>query len=78
MAKKITAETIDDEIAAEAFHVFPGNMVTVCLITLKDGRKVVGECACASPAEFDQEGHRNAAREHARSRILTSKFAKEV
>ena len=33
----ITAQHIEDQIASEAYYVFPGTTATVCLLTLKRG-----------------------------------------
>ena len=39
---RITEEHIEDVIQDTQFYVFPGTTVTVCLLTLKNGAKVVG------------------------------------
>lgn len=68
-APRITPDMIDDAIAAEAYHVFPGTTLTVCALTLKNGFQVVGESACASPDNFDREIGRKIARDNARNQI---------
>jgi hypothetical protein len=68
-APRLTPAHIDEQIVAEAFHVFPGTTLTVCSLTLKNGFQVVGESAAASPANFDAELGRKIARDNARNKI---------
>lgn len=68
-APRITPEDIDDMIASEQYHVFPGTTVTVCCLTLKNGFTVVGESACAVPANFDAEVGQKLARANGRNKI---------
>lgn len=68
-APRLTPTLIDAAIKAEDYHVFPGTMLTVCCLTLQNGFTVVGESACASPANFDAEIGRKIARDHARNKI---------
>lgn len=39
---KVTEEQVEDVIQDTQFYVFPGTTVTVALLTLKNGAKVVG------------------------------------
>lgn len=50
---KVTEQMLLDKIAHEQYYVFPDSTVTVCLLTLKNGFKVVGHSATVSPEEFD-------------------------
>lgn len=68
-APRLTPAHIDQQIVAEAYHVFPGTTLTVCALTLHNGFLVVGESAAASPANFDAEIGRKIARDNARSKI---------
>lgn len=68
-APRITPADIDAAIATEAYHVFPGTTLTVCCLTLVNGFQVVGESACASPANFNAELGRKIARDNARNKI---------
>ena len=68
-APRLTPEMIDAVIGAEDYHVFPGTMLTVCCLVLKNGFSVTGESACASPENFDAEIGRRIARENARNKI---------
>lgn len=68
-APRITPEHIDSVIVGEDYHVFPGTTLTVCCLTLANGFTVVGESACASPENFDEEIGKKLAREHARNKI---------
>lgn len=66
---RITPDMIDGTILAEQYHVFPGTTLTICALTLENGFQVVGESACADPANFDEEIGRKIARENARNKI---------
>ena len=68
-APRLTPQHIDEQIVAEAYHVFPGTTLTVCALTLRNGFQVVGESAAASPENFDQAIGRKIARDNARSKI---------
>lgn len=68
-APRLNPAHIDAQIAAEAYHVFPGTTLTVCALTLANGFHVVGESAAASPENFDAGIGRKVARDNARSKI---------
>lgn len=68
-APRITPEYLDSVIVNTEYHVFPGTMLTVCCLTLKNGFTVVGESACASPANFNTEIGERIARENAKQKI---------
>lgn len=68
-APRLTPALIDGAIANEAYHVFEGSCLTVCCLTLQNGFTVVGESACASPANFNAELGQKIAREKARDKI---------
>jgi len=68
-APRLTPQMIDDAIAGEAYHVFPGTTLTVCALTLRNGFIVTGESAAASPENFDEEIGRKIARDNARNKI---------
>jgi hypothetical protein len=68
-APRVTPAQVDAAIVSEAYHVFPGTTVTVCCLGLRNGFTVVGESACASPANFDAELGRKIARDNARGKI---------
>jgi len=68
-APRLTPVLIDDQIVAEAYHVFPGTTLTVCALTLRNGYLVVGESASVSPENFDEALGRKIAREKARDKI---------
>jgi hypothetical protein len=68
-APRLTPELIDNQIVSEAYHVFPGTTTTVCLLTLRNGYGVVGESACASPANFNEELGRKISKQRARDQI---------
>lgn len=68
-APRLNPAHIDAQIANEAFYVFPGTTMTVCLLTLRNGFHVTGESAAASPENFDVEIGRKIARDNARNKI---------
>lgn len=68
-APRLTPQLIDEVIVAEQYHVFPGTTVTVCCLLLQNGYTVVGESACASPENFNEDLGRKIARDNARNKI---------
>lgn len=68
-APRLTPALIDEAIAAEQYHVFPGTTMTICALQLRNGYIVTGESAAASPENFDKEIGRKIARENARNKI---------
>lgn len=68
-APRVTPAQIEDVISGEAYHIFPGTTLTVCCLTLVNGFTVLGESACASPQNFDQEIGQKIAREDAKRKI---------
>ncbi len=68
-APRIAPEDIEKAVAAEQFHVFPGTMLTICCLTLRNGFTVTGESACASPENFDAEIGERIARANAAQKI---------
>ena len=68
-APRLAPAHIDAMIAGEQYHVFHGTTQTVCCLTLRNGFTVVGESACASVENFDEEVGRKIARENAREKV---------
>ena len=68
-APRVTPARIEEVIASEYFHVPPGTTLTLCVLTLKNGFTVVGESACASPENFNEELGQNIARQRAKEKI---------
>ena len=68
-APRLTPESIDAAIKSEDYHVFAGSQLTVCCLTLQNGFTVIGESACASPENFNEELGRKIARGKARDKI---------
>ena len=68
-APRLTPDLISGRIVGDAYYVFPGTQTTVCLLTLKNGYTVLGESACASPEDFDEELGRKIAKDDARAKI---------
>jgi hypothetical protein len=69
VAPRLTPDKINAVIADKAFYTFPGTTTTICLITLENGYTTVGESACASPENFDQEIGEKLAFENARNKV---------
>lgn len=68
-APRVTPERLEQVIASEQYHVFPGTTFTACLLTLENGYTVIGESACASPENFNAELGRKIARSNAVNKI---------
>lgn len=68
-APRVTPDHIESVIVAGSYHVFPGTTVTVCCLTLSNGFTVIGESACADPANFNEELGRKIAYDNARNKI---------
>src|ERR1700749_2053399 len=66
---RLTPALIDAQIKSEAYYVFPGTTMTVCLLTLRNGFHCVGESAAASPENFDEAIGKKIARDNARNKI---------
>lgn len=56
-------------LAARDLKVFPLNLLTFCVLVLKNGFTVTGESACASPENFDAELGRKIARQNSISKV---------
>ena len=68
-APRITPDHIDNAIKDVEYHVFPNSCLTVCCMTLMNGFTVVGESACASPSNFNEEIGQKIAFENARNKV---------
>jgi hypothetical protein len=68
-APRLTPDKIDGQIAKEAYYVFPGSTMTVCMLTLRNGFSVIGESAAASPENFDEAIGKKISRDNARNKI---------
>ncbi len=68
-APRVTPADVESEVLAEQYHVFPGTVLTVCCLTLRNGFTVTGESACASPENFNAELGRKIARQKAVEKI---------
>lgn len=68
-APRVTPQQIENSIVREEFHVFGDSTLTVCCLTLRNGFKVTGESACASPANYNQTLGERIAREDATRKI---------
>ncbi len=53
-APRLTPNKIQETIRDTSYHKLT-DVLTVCVLTLKNGFTVTGESACASPANYDKE-----------------------
>ena len=67
-APRLTPDIIDSLIKEKAFHKLT-DVLTVCVLTLKNGFTVTGESACASPANYNQQIGESIAFTNARDKI---------
>jgi hypothetical protein len=65
----LTPQDIDDLIVAENYWKVPDDTMIVCALRLKNGYTVIGEAACVSPENFDEEIGRKISRDKARDKI---------
>ncbi|MGL5583640.1 MAG: Gp49 family protein [Cetobacterium sp.] len=68
-APRLTPNHITKCIVSADYYVFPHSTTTVCMITLKNGYKVIGESSPVSDDNFDAEIGRKVAFECARDKI---------
>ena len=68
-APRVTPEHIEAVCVDAQYYVFPGTTVTVCCLTLDNGYTVVGEAACASHSNFDEELGRQIALKNAMTKV---------
>lgn len=68
-APRLTPKDIIDSIVSEQYYIFPGTVVTVCCLTLKNGFNVIGEAAPVSSDNFDVEIGEEIAYEKAKEKI---------
>jgi hypothetical protein len=79
-APRVTPADIEASIAGEYYFTaadatqggpqLPGlELLTFCVLVLKNGFTVTGESACASPENFDAEIERKIARDNAKQKI---------
>jgi hypothetical protein len=68
-APRLTPGAIDQTVVGCQYHVFPGTTVTVACLQLRNGFTVIGESACADPANFNEDMGRKIAYDNARNKI---------
>ncbi|MDE1545947.1 Gp49 family protein [Dechloromonas agitata] len=56
-------------VRPEGAGLYPEDLLTICVIVLKNGFTVTGESACASPENFDDEIGRKIARQNAVAKV---------
>lgn len=66
---RVTIEHIERQIDTHEYYLFPGTMMTVCCITLRNGFNTIGTAACADPDIFDEDLGRTYAYKDAVSKI---------
>lgn len=65
---RLTPALIDETIEKESYHRLT-DVLTVCVLTLRNGFTVTGDSACASPENYNEEIGNKIARENARDKI---------
>lgn len=68
-AARLTPDKIDAAIVSEQYIVPNGTVLTICILTLRNGFTVTGESAPASRENFDAELGQTIARRNAREKI---------
>ena len=68
-AQRLTQEDVVAKIKEQHFWICPGTTTTVCVLVLMNGYTVVGESACVSPENFDEDRGRSIARANALEKI---------
>lgn len=58
---KVTLDYLHSRIRHEATQYIVTGPLTICVVTMQNGFKVVGTSACADPANFDAETGRRMA-----------------
>ena len=66
--KRVTLGALEANIADEKF-IKATDVLTICVLTLKNGFTVTGESACADPSNYNQEIGERLAREQAKNKI---------
>lgn len=69
VAPRLTPEHIDSVIESTEYHHFPGTTVTVCMLTLKNGFKVIAHSTAVSPENFDEQIGQAIAFDNARNKV---------
>lgn len=67
-APRLTPDLIESKIVKEEYHLLT-DVLTVCVLTLENGFTVIGESACASPANYNKEIGDRIARDNAKEKI---------
>lgn len=67
-APRLTPTLIADTVTTKSFYKLT-DVLTVCVLTLRNGFTVTGESACASPENFDKEIGERIAYEQALDKI---------
>jgi len=67
-APRVTMRQINAVIVKEQYFQLT-EVLTICILTLKNGFSVTGESACASPENFDKNIGEEAAYENAREKV---------
>jgi hypothetical protein len=62
-------EDIERVVDDEDYYLFANTMVMVCLLTLKNGHKVLGKCLWISEDNFDEENCKKIAKSNAIDKV---------
>lgn len=68
-APRLSPTMISETILTEQYYIFPGTVLTVCCLTLKNGYNVIGQSAPVSTENFDETIGRRIAKQEAIQKI---------
>lgn len=54
-APRVTLKQVEESVSGASYYVFPSTTLTVCCLTLTNGFNVIGESACASEENFNED-----------------------
>jgi len=66
---RISVNDIDKFIKSTDYYIFPNSTMTVCMITMTNDFSIIGESACASTENFNEEIGREIAYNNAKEKI---------
>ncbi len=69
MKNTVTIESIEEKIVSTSYTILPDTTMTICVITLANGFKVIGEASCVDPANFDEKIGQEISRKRAIDKI---------
>ena len=68
-APRLTPENIDSVIVSDTYTILPSGKAMICELTLANGFVVLGESACVSKENFNEEIGRKISFKNAREKV---------